>query len=517
MLNRVRKAVPFALASVIVLAGVAFAGENEGVTFSTTSDTEVVGVAGGGTVSLNVTASDMVGVSQYDITIRVSPADAFDLSKSGTTFTPPAGFVAPGTEPNQEEGTLKVGAANFEEAVDGSSSLGDFVLTASQSLDASTKATITVHMVSVGPSSTERDVFDADAVGISIVVNPPVSEPSLASVGATDLSLDFSAMVGEGGTLDGSVGEVTLGVVFRDNTGAATEGQAVTWSITNNGAQSVFVLGNGGQEITANTADVEVAGSTDADGLASLTLDCEGDDDSGSTSVSVTATTSAPNSMEVSRDLSETFSITWDIPVPAELASLAAEITGDTEVLLRWGVVSQTNNLGWEVFRSTDNTIYERVGDLVPGDGTVDVFKTYQFLDSNPPAANIVYYYLKQIDLDGSSSRSQVIEVFFGVTVIDQGLLPTVNALAQNFPNPFNPETTIRFDLAEPAQVTLTVYDATGQTVRTLVDGEHFSAGNYSRVWDGLNRNGESVGSGVYFYEMHAGDFSSMKKMTLVR
>ena len=103
------------------------------------------------------------------------------------------------------------------------------------------------------------------------------------------------------------------------------------------------------------------------------------------------------------------------------------------------------------------------------------------------------------------------------MTVIDQGLVPSVNALAQNFPNPFNPETTIRFDLSEAAQVTLTVYDATGQTVRTLVDGEHLSAGTFSRVWDGLNRNGQAVGSGVYFYEIRAGSFNSMKKMTLVR
>ena len=190
---------------------------------------------------------------------------------------------------------------------------------------------------------------------------------------------------------------------------------------------------------------------------------------------------------------------------------------GTSEVLLKWGVVSQTNNLGWEVFRSTDNTIYERVGDLVPGEGTLDVFRTYEFLDTNPPPAELVYYYLKQIDLDGSSTRSPVIEVFFGVTVIDQDLLPTVNALAQNFPNPFNPETTIRFDLADPARVTLTVYDAAGQTVRTLVDGEHFGAGNYRRIWDGLNQNGEAVGSGVYFYELKAGAFNSMKKMTLVR
>ena len=415
-------------------------------------------------------------------------------------------------------GTLKVGAAILGDgALDGDASLGDLVLTASDSFSESTEATVTVTMVSVGPSSADRDEFDADAVGISITVNPPVRDPSLAAVGATDLSLDFSAEIGDPGALDGSAGEVTLGVNFMDADGAAVEGQEVTWSITNNGAESIFLIGGDGMEITANTADVVVTSNSDAAGLASLTLDCAGDDESGSTSVTVSASTSAPNSIGGSVDLSVDFSITWDIPVPAELASFAAEITGDRDVLLEWGVVSQTNNLGWEVFRSTDNTIFERIGDLVPGEGTVDVFKTYDFLDSNPPLANIVYYYLKQIDLDGSSSRSQVIEVFFGATVVDQGLLPSVNALAQNFPNPFNPETTIRFDLAEAAPVTLTVYDAAGQTVRTLVDGEHLSAGNYSRIWDGLNQNGEAVGSGVYFYEMDAGNFSSIKKMTLVR
>lgn len=515
MLNRVRKAAPFALTFVLVLAGAAFAGDNEGVTFSTTSDTEVPGIGAGGTVSLNVSASGMVGVSQYDMTIEVSPADAFDLG--ATAFTAATDFVAPGKEVG--EGTVKVGAAILGDgSLDGDGSLGDMVLTASDSFSESIEATITVTMVSLGPTSTDRDEFDADAVGITIIVNPPVTDPALAAVGATDLSLDFSAMVGDGGTLDGSSGEVTLGVNFTDAEGAATEGQEITWSITNNGAESVFLLGDGDiREITAATADVIVTGSTDADGLASLTLDCEGDDDSGSTSVSVTAATSAPNSIGDSVDLSVGFSIAWDIPVPAELASFAAEVTGDKEVLLRWGVVSQTNNLGWEVFRSTDNTIYERVGDLVAGDGTIDVFKTYEFVDSDPPLADVIYYYLKQIDLDGSSSRSQVVEVFFGSTVVDQGLVPLANALAQNFPNPFNPETTIRFDLAEAATVTVTVYDAAGQTVLTLVDGEHLSAGNYSRIWDGLNQNGEAVGSGVYFYEMNAGKFNSMKKMTLVR
>ncbi len=513
MLNRVRKAAPFALAFVIVLAGVAFAGDNENVTFSTTSDTEVAGIGAGGTVSLNVTGSGMVGVSQYDMTITVTPADAFDMA--ATAFTPAPDFIAPGTE--VDEGWVKVGAANFSGSIDGDSPLGDFVLTASESFDVATEATITVSMVSVGPSSTDRDEFDADAVGISITVNPPITEPRLSAVGATDLSLDFSAMVGEGGTADGSSGEVTLGVNFMDATGAAMENQEVTWSITNNGAESVFLLGDDLREITANTADVAVTSTTGADGLASITLDCEGDDDSGSTSVTLSASTSALNSVGESLDLSVGFSITWDVPVPAELASFAAEVTGDREVLLRWGVVSQTSNLGWEIFRSTDDSVYERIGDLVPGEGTIDVFTTYDFIDSNPPLSEVVYYYLKQIDLDGSSTRSQVISVFFGSTVIDLDLVPTVTALGQNFPNPFNPETTISFDLAAQAQVTLTVYDATGQTVRTLVNGEYFSAGNYRRVWNGLNRNGEAVGSGVYFYELNAGEFTSMKKMTLVR
>ena len=208
MLNRVRKAAPFALAFVIVLAGVAFAGDNENVTFSTTSDTEVAGIGAGGTVSLNVTGSGMVGVSQYDMTITVTPAGAFDMAATAFTLAPD--FIAPGTE--VADGWVKVGAANFSGAIDGDSPLGDFVLTASESFDVATEATITVSMVSVGPSSTDRDEFDADAVGISITVNPPITEPRLSAVGATDLSLDFSAMVGEGGTADGSSGEVTLGV-----------------------------------------------------------------------------------------------------------------------------------------------------------------------------------------------------------------------------------------------------------------------------------------------------------------
>ncbi|MFH1568844.1 MAG: FlgD immunoglobulin-like domain containing protein, partial [Gemmatimonadota bacterium] len=87
----------------------------------------------------------------------------------------------------------------------------------------------------------------------------------------------------------------------------------------------------------------------------------------------------------------------------------------------------------------------------------------------------------------------------------------------QNYPNPFNPETTIHFDLSEGTAVTLTVYDAAGQSVRNLVNGEFMAAGTYNLRWDGRNADGGQVGSGIYFYELKAGSFTSMKKMTLLQ
>ncbi len=65
--------------------------------------------------------------------------------------------------------------------------------------------------------------------------------------------------------------------------------------------------------------------------------------------------------------------------------------------------------------------------------------------------------------------------------------------------------------------VTLTVYSMTGQVVRNLVDSRAMGAGQYKSVWDGRDENGAKVGSGVYFYQLNAGDFTAKKKMTLLQ
>ena len=99
--------------------------------------------------------------------------------------------------------------------------------------------------------------------------------------------------------------------------------------------------------------------------------------------------------------------------------------------------------------------------------------------------------------------------------------LPEVFSLSPNYPNPFNPSTTIKFQLPEKngtatVRTVLRVYDILGRLVRTIVD-EDMSPGFYTKQWDGLNDKGVGISSGVYFYSIMAGDFRQTKKMLLIK
>jgi len=98
----------------------------------------------------------------------------------------------------------------------------------------------------------------------------------------------------------------------------------------------------------------------------------------------------------------------------------------------------------------------------------------------------------------------------------NNNLIPKEVELYQNSPNPFNPETHIRFQLPETRHVVLKIFNALGQEIRTLVDNE-FAVGEHNVVWDGRNDQGIDVPSGMYFYHLRAGSFAQTKKMTLMR
>ena len=93
---------------------------------------------------------------------------------------------------------------------------------------------------------------------------------------------------------------------------------------------------------------------------------------------------------------------------------------------------------------------------------------------------------------------------------------PSRFALHPNHPNPFNPETTIRYDVPETGMVRLRIYDVAGQVVRTLTDAFQ-PAGSYSVVWDGRNEQGDQVANSVYLYELRAGDYRAIRKMLLMK
>ena len=97
--------------------------------------------------------------------------------------------------------------------------------------------------------------------------------------------------------------------------------------------------------------------------------------------------------------------------------------------------------------------------------------------------------------------------------------VPSETRLLLNYPNPFNPETWIPYQLSEPAEVTVSIYSVNGSLIRTLALG-HQSAGLYrsrsrAAYWDGRNAFGERVASGLYFYTLTAGDFTATRKMLI--
>jgi hypothetical protein len=102
------------------------------------------------------------------------------------------------------------------------------------------------------------------------------------------------------------------------------------------------------------------------------------------------------------------------------------------------------------------------------------------------------------------------------ITGDQNNLLPEKFIIHQNYPNPFNPTTELAFSLPVSSNVKLTVYNVLGQEVKCLVDGV-LTAGHHSVVWDGRDKNGKAVSSGVYFYRLSAEDYSTEKKMLLLK
>jgi hypothetical protein len=211
-----------------------------------------------------------------------------------------------------------------------------------------------------------------------------------------------------------------------------------------------------------------------------------------------------------------------DLSLPVTLASLTA-LSTTNGITIKWRTETETNNLGFNIYRNEakDGEYIKVNARLIAGAGSDATPHDYSFTDENVVKGFTYYYYIEDVDFSGKTHKSHIIEVTAGKQGIKTHLIPQTFALLQNYPNPFNPETWIPFKLAKDASVVIHIYSAKGQLVRTITLSNQ-EAGAYltkdkAAYWDGRDGAGERVASGVYFYNMQAGDFQATRRMVIVK
>ncbi len=188
-----------------------------------------------------------------------------------------------------------------------------------------------------------------------------------------------------------------------------------------------------------------------------------------------------------------------DAALPVELVSFNA-VLQNKMILLKWITANEVNSYGFEIEKSVDNVNWTKIG-FVNANGNSNSRKNYSFLDFSINGEKI-HYRLKQIDNDGNFSLSNIVSVETSITEF---------TLEQNFPNPFNNQTKIKYSVPIQSKVQLIVMNMLGETVKEIVNDEQ-NPGNYE-----INFSTNDLSSGIYFYKLTANNFSSIKKFILLK
>lgn len=176
--------------------------------------------------------------------------------------------------------------------------------------------------------------------------------------------------------------------------------------------------------------------------------------------------------------------------VPVELSSFNVHFDLG-QVRLEWTTETETNNIGFEIQRQENGAEFERIG-FVAGAGTTTSHRSYRYVDAKVSGGTYCYR-LKQIDANGSFEFSDIRTVTLAA--------PVDYKLEKCFPNPFNPETTINYQVGQDENglvaVRLLIYNSRGELVRTLVNQTQ-SPGQHTATWNGRDDSGNLLSSGLY-------------------
>ncbi len=200
-----------------------------------------------------------------------------------------------------------------------------------------------------------------------------------------------------------------------------------------------------------------------------------------------------------------------DYSLPVELASFNAT-AGNGNITLKWITESEIENLGFNIYRSTsrDGEFVMLNAKLIAGARSSSERHAYSYIDRDVKSGLTYWYKLEDVDYNGKTE-------FHGpISAVLANTTPTEFGLHKNYPNPFNPVTTISYDLAKDVYVELAVYNMLGGKVITLVNGNQ-PAGSYQLEWDGRDSRGLIVSSGMYLLRINAGNYCKTNKMVFVR
>ena len=207
--------------------------------------------------------------------------------------------------------------------------------------------------------------------------------------------------------------------------------------------------------------------------------------------------------------LFDPYLISPDIDAPISSPRNVVKSVSGNDVLLSWQDNPESDLAGYKVYYGSP-TGYSF-------DNVIDVGNVTSYILSGVSVSDTIAVTAYDIDADGTYDQIEGHESWFAIATTTTGIknddviLPTTFALKQNFPNPFNPVTTISYQLPKSTFVNLSIYNVVGQLVETLVN-EHKNSGYHSVTW-----NASGIGSGLYFYRIESREYTETKKCLMLK
>jgi|GEM_PF-2031866 len=204
-----------------------------------------------------------------------------------------------------------------------------------------------------------------------------------------------------------------------------------------------------------------------------------------------------------------------DASLPVELSSYAVKQQGNT-ILIEWTTESEENHLGFILEKQVHGEmIWQSVASYVTDQGLAaqgngSESRDYSVIDRDIQSGLTYLYRLSEVDRDNRVTALEVI-------TLETEAMPEETRLKPPYPNPFNPCTRIRYEIADETKVSITVYDLLGRKICRVVAGELHTAGHYFKYWNGRDACGMKVPSGAYFIRLTAGDVVKIQKVVLTK